>query len=234
MPTVLVTGANRGIGLEFARQYAADGWKVLAAVRDLRKATDLHSLGSDVSVMPMDVADEESIIKLSRDLDGQPIDVLINNAGISGRAEGAPRGSDSDMQAVDAEHWLKVFRVNSIAPLLVTRAFRKNVANGERKIVASISSLLGSIESNGSGGMYVYRSSKTALNMVNKSMAGELKADGIACIVFHPGWVKTDMGGGSAPVTPEQSARGMRAVLGRVARADSGKFFNYDGSEIPW
>jgi NAD(P)-dependent dehydrogenase (short-subunit alcohol dehydrogenase family) len=232
--TVLVTGASRGIGLQFARQYAADGWKVLAAARDVRKAADLHNLAGDVAVLAMDVADDRSIAALARELEGQPIDILINNAGVSGRREGAPRGSDSDMQAVDTDHWLKVFRINSIGPFLVTRAFRRNLAQGDRKLVASLTSRLGSIAANDSGGMYVYRSSKAALNMINKSLALELRSDGIACLVFHPGWVQTDMGGQSAPVTPEQSVQGMRRILDRAGLADSGKFFDYSGPEIPW
>ena len=234
VPTVLVTGANRGIGLEFVRQYAADGWKVFATVRDRRKAADLHNVGGDVSVMEMDVADDDSVARLARDVDGQPIDLLINNAGVPGRAEGAPRGSDSDMQAVDAAHWQKVFQINTIGPFRVARALRGNVARSKRRVIASITSRLGSIGANDSGGMYVYRSTKAALNMVNKSLSVELRADGITCLVFHPGWVRTDMGGGSAPVTPEQSVRGMRMVLDRAGQGDSGKFFNYDGSEIPW
>jgi NAD(P)-dependent dehydrogenase (short-subunit alcohol dehydrogenase family) len=227
MPTALVTGANRGIGLEFARQYAKDGWRVVATCRDPERAKDLRKLGDAVSIHRLDVADAEQVAALARALAGEPIDLLINNAGI-----GYP--SDGRLGRMDYAAWEETLRVNTLAPFRVTEALLPNVAASELKLIVSITSGLGSIARNTDGGTYAYRSSKAALNAVMRSLAADLRSKGVTVVVFSPGWVRTDMGGRGAQVAPKDSIAGMRAVIARLRLADTGRFFNYDGSEVPW
>jgi len=221
MPTVLITGASRGIGREFARQYEAGGWRVVATCRDPSKF-DLEG-----EVYPLDVTDPASIAALHGELDGEGIDVLINNAGVHG-----PR--NADFGAIDYGAWEDVLRVNLLGPLRVAEAFAGMVERSDLKKMVFISSRMGSIHDNTGGGEYIYRSSKTALNMAVRSLAVDLSGRGIICLLFHPGWVKTDMGGTSAPIDAATSVAGMRAVIDRADAADSGRFFNYDGNQLPW
>lgn len=223
MPSVLITGANRGLGLEFTRQYAADGWHVIACCRKPAEASALKEIKGDVTVEALDVADDGEIVKLARKLKGESIDLLINNAGVYG-----PRsGSDTDA-------WLDVIRTNTIAPFRMVEAFAPHVARSKLKTIANITSVMGSIASNDSGGAPVYRSSKAALNVVMKGLSRELKGQGVTVALFHPGWVKTDMGGASAPVAIPDSIGGLRKAIARLTPADTGKFFNYDGKPLPW
>lgn len=226
MPTVLITGAGRGLGLEFARQYAADGWRVDACCREPAKAAALKKLGGDVTVHPLDVRDGKGIAALAKTLAGEPIDVLLNNAGIYG-----PRGQA--LAAIDDKAWLEVFQVNAIAPLRIADALAGNVAQSKRKLMVFITSQMGSIARMGTGA-HPYRMSKSALNSGVRCLSLDLEAQGIACVVFHPGWVKTDMGGSAAPVEPKTSIAGMRAVIAKLKASDNGRFFGYDGEEIPW
>ncbi|MBL29333.1 MAG: short-chain dehydrogenase [Rhodospirillaceae bacterium] len=227
--TVLITGASRGIGLEFVRQYAADGWSVIACCRSPDKADDLKSLATksdDVEVVALDVADHAAIDALARRLDGRAIDVLINNAGISGRRP-------QDFGSLDYADWQQVMETNLLAPVHMAEAFVDHVARGEHRLIANLSSVLGSI-AHASGRQYLYRTSKAALNMAVKCMAEDLGPRGIRVVAFHPGHVRTDMGGASAPVVPTDSVRGMRAIMARIDDGMSGGFFNYDGSQLPW
>ena len=227
MPTVLVTGANRGLGLEFARQYAADKWRVIATSRALDKAGALKALGAGVTVYPLDVADLAAVAALGRELAGEAIDVAIANAGIYGPGELRP-----EAVAANAEAWAQTFRVNTMAPLALAGAVLGPLARGaERKLIA-ITSQLGSIGNNNEGGMYAYRSAKAALNAAWRSLA--LDHSELIVTVLHPGWVRTDMGGRSAPLSPEESVTGMRRVIAKLRKADSGGFIGYDGSKIPW
>jgi NAD(P)-dependent dehydrogenase (short-subunit alcohol dehydrogenase family) len=226
MPTVLITGANRGIGLEFARQYAADGWRVHAACRDPGKAAELKAVKGDVRPHALDVTDEAQIGALAKALAGEPIDILINNAGV--------RGLGDSFGSTEVAGWLETLRVNAVAPIRVSEGLISNLERGQRKLIVNITSRLGSIAENSSGGSYAYRSSKAALNMAAKSMSVDLKGRGITVVVFHPGWVQTDMGGSGAPVTPPESVAGMRAKIAKLTAADSGHFFNYTGQPIPW
>ena len=226
MPTILVTGASRGIGLEFVRQYAAAGWKVLACCRNPGTAADLNGIAGDVAVFALDVDDEANIASLARQLDSVPIDVLVNNAGIS-------RTEASTLGQISSEVWLQVFRTNTIAPLKMAEAFLPNLEAGKQKKLIAISSRLGSIALN-EGGRYSYRASKAALNSAWKSLAGDTAGRGMICVVFHPGWVQTDMGGKGAPVTPPQSVAGMMKVIAGLAKKDNGTFRNFDGETLPW
>jgi len=230
MPTILITGANRGIGLEMARQYSQDGWKVHACCRNPGRAGDLERLetghGGRIAVHPLDVTDGGQVRALASALKGEPIDILVNNAGVYGERAGFGQ--------VDDKVWLYSLKVNTMAPLHVSEALVDNVAAGDRKVIAVMSSKMGSIDDNTSGGHYVYRSSKAAVNIVMKSMAVDLSGRGITVVALHPGWVRTDMGGRSAPLMVEQSVSGLRAVLDGIGPADSGTFLGFDGSEVPW
>lgn len=232
MKTVLITGANRGIGLELARQYAADGWRVLACSRDPRKSDALVQLAAHhperVKIHALDLADAMQIARLSHELAGEAIDLLVNNAGVYPEADARGFGH------TDYAEWARAFEINTMAPLRMAEAFAAHVARSETKILATISSKMGSIADNGSGGSYLYRSSKAAVNMVVKSLSVDLRPSGIIAVVFNPGWVRTDMGGPNALIEVEQSVSGLRKAIGKLTPADSGKFFDYDGSEIPW
>jgi NAD(P)-dependent dehydrogenase (short-subunit alcohol dehydrogenase family) len=226
VPTVLITGANRGIGLALATQYAAEGWRVIATARDPALASALKALAGDVQLLPLDANDDGSIAALAGELTGEAIDVLFNNAGIAARAA-------TSLGHLDAAAWAEAFRVNAIAPVLIAEALADRVAASRQKKMAFVSTRLGSISLNG-GGRYAYGSSKAALNMACVSLARDLRGRGIAVVLLHPGHVRTDMGGQAAPVSPSASATGMRAVVERLTLAGTGRFINYDGAEIPW
>jgi len=232
MKTTLITGASRGIGLEFSRQFAADGWCVLACSRVPEKSDELNRLAAQypdlVQVLALDVADHVQIERLAQDQAEVSIDLLINNAGIY------PDSDKKGFGHTDYAEWVQAFRINTMAPLKMAESFATQISRSKQKTIVTITSKMGSIADNGSGGSYLYRSSKAALNMVVKSLAIDLKPLGVTAVVFHPGWVKTDMGGPNAMITTEQSVSGIRQVISRLTIADSGKFFAYDGQVIPW
>ncbi|HEX3499998.1 MAG TPA: SDR family oxidoreductase [Stellaceae bacterium] len=225
MKTILLTGASRGLGLEFARQYAEAGWRVIATCRDPKGADKLRGVAGKVEIHPLDATDFPAIAALAQKLDDVAIDILLANAGIIG-----PRDMPAD--AIDEAQWAEVFRVNAMAPLALAGAFRRHVERSSERKAIAISSRLGSMAANDSGGLYVYRSSKAALNAVWRSFAIDNK--GLIAAVLHPGWVSTDMGGSSAPVTPQQSVTGMRKVISGLTPAESGAFFGFDGEALPW
>jgi NAD(P)-dependent dehydrogenase (short-subunit alcohol dehydrogenase family) len=230
--TTLITGANRGIGLEFCRQYAAEGWRVLACSRYPEKSDALNKLAAGnpelIKVHLLDVADHVEIDKLAQVLADESIDLLINNAGIY------PDSDKAGFGHTDYAKWLEAFRINTMAPLRMAETFAAQIARGKQKIIVTITSKMGSIADNSGGGSYLYRSSKAAANMVVKSLSIDLKPLGITAVVFHPGWVKTDMGGPNAMISAEQSVSGIRQVISGLSPDDSGKFFGYDGQAIPW
>jgi NAD(P)-dependent dehydrogenase (short-subunit alcohol dehydrogenase family) len=224
MATVLITGASRGLGLDFARQYAADGWRVLATCRTPIRAMALRDLGAKVAIHALDVTDHAAVHALARELRGEAIDVLIANAGIFIARDMTP-------QAVDAGAWLEMFAVNTIAPFVCAGAFLAHVArSGERKMIA-VSSLVGSVGHVGHGGQYAYRSSKAALNSAWRTFAYD-HPEVIAAMV-SPGRVRTDMNPG-APNAPEASVARLRRVIAKLTQAESGGFFRVDGSPAPW
>lgn len=227
MPTVMVTGANRGIGLEFVRQYAAAGWRIIATCRNPAGAAELNAVSGDVTVQAMDVGDPASIRAARGAIGDAPIDVLINNAGLLG-------GRPQLFGETDYDAMAEVLKVNIIGPLAVAEAFIGNLEAGEGKRLVTVSSRMGSIAGNESGKSYIYRPSKAGVNAVMKSAALDLAERGILVTIFHPGHVKTDMGGEAAPVTTEQSVSGMRQVIEGMTPAKSGHFFNFDGAEIAW
>lgn len=229
--TVLITGANRGIGLELVRQYAEEGNQVIACCRVPAKAEALRRLAAAnpgrLDIVALEVTDADQIRQLATRLRGRPIDILLNVAGVIGQ-------DDEVFGETDESLWLQAFRINTIAPLKIMEALMDNVAASRRKVVAAMSSKMGSMADNGSGGYYVYRSSKAALNAVMKSAALDLRSRGISVVILHPGWVKTDMGGPDAEITPQQSVLQLRRILDRVSLRDSGSYFDIDGSIIPW
>jgi NAD(P)-dependent dehydrogenase (short-subunit alcohol dehydrogenase family) len=227
MPTVLITGANRGLGLDFARQYAADGWRVLATCRAPDAVEALGAVAGDVSIHGLDVANIAAIDALAAALDGASIDLLLNNAGVIG-ARGLAFG------ATDYDSFAETMRANVMGPLAVAERFLPHVLRSTRKLMVSVSSRLGSIGLNDWGDRYIYSASKAALNAVMKSAAVDLAEKGVTVAVLHPGWVQTDMGGPEADLTPEESVTSMRRVIAGLTPADSGRFLNCDGAEFPW
>ncbi len=231
MPSVLITGASRGLGLEFARQYGAEGWRVFACCRDPGGAPKLAAIAAQsdgrVTVHGLDVRMRQGIAALAAGLEDEPVDLLLNNAGVYG-----PRLQD--FGEVDDRAWAEVLDVNVMGPLRMAEAFAKHIASSQRKLIVTLSSRMGSMSDNSSGGAYVYRSSKAAVNAVVKSLAVDLGRRGIVCVAFHPGWVRTDMGGAGAALSPELSVANMRRVIEGVRPADNGRFLSHDGGEIPW
>ena len=219
MPTVLITGANRGLGLEFARQYCRDGWSVIATARD--PTSELEALC--VRLEEVDMLDLDEVAEFGSGV-GE-LDLLIANAGTYG-----PKSVSS---AEEAEGWSDTFTVNTIAPFLLAQSVLPAVERSGGKLIG-ISTRMGSIEDNTSGGFIAYRSSKTALNMAWRNLALEVRDRGVTAAVLHPGWVQTRMGGASAPLAPEQSVAGMRTVIAGLTPEQAGGFFNYDGAPIPW
>jgi NAD(P)-dependent dehydrogenase (short-subunit alcohol dehydrogenase family) len=209
MPTALITGVARGLGKELARQYAEDGWEVIGTER-----------------RELEMTDRGQIRAFADGMKGKPIDLLFCNAGTYG-----PRGMS--LGRLDYDAWEEVLRVNLLGPAALVEALVDNVAASERKTIAVMSSRLGSI-AEASGSSFLYATSKAALNALAKGLAVTLANRGIIVVALSPGWVRTDMGGENAPLTPEASVRGVRTVLARLSTADSGKFLSHDGAEIAW
>jgi NAD(P)-dependent dehydrogenase (short-subunit alcohol dehydrogenase family) len=222
--TILISGAGRGLGFELARQYAADGWRVIGTVRDAAARGRLEKLGAEGHIA--DVTRREQVAAVGKKLQGTALDVLFCNAGIIGK-RGMALGS------FDYESWEDVLRVNVLGAAALAEALVDNVAASERKVIAMMSSRLGSITES-SGETLPYATSKAALNMLVKGLAVTLAAKRIAVVALSPGWVRTDMGGAGAPLTPETSVKGLRQVIAGLKSGDSGRFFSHDGSSIPW
>jgi len=222
--TVLITGANRGLGLEFAKQYKGLGYEVIGTARHPEKANLLKGLG--VQIEELDVADPKSISALAKRLKGVPIDILINNAGVF-------RERNDSFEELDIDEMNYTFAVNSTGPVFLTQALLPNLREGKQKKIVNITSSLGSIARN-SGGMYHYRASKAALNMLSRTMSIELGKEGFIVIALHPGWVRTDMGGASATYSPQQSIDAMIDVIDRLNKRSNGLYLDLNGKQIPW
>lgn len=227
---VVVTGANRGLGLEFCRQYLEKGDKVYACCRSPETAFDLLALkqksGDRLETVPLDVTNKKMLDNLPHAI-SEPVDILINNAGVYG-----PRALAFDQ--IEPEAWMEVLRINTVAPLMVVQALSEKVAAGQDKKIVLVSSKMGSVGDNQKGGSYIYRSSKAALNAVGKSLAIDLADQEIKVAVVHPGWVQTDMGGPKAWIDAPTSISGLCEVVENLTLENSGQFFNYDGSDIEW
>ena len=227
---VLVTGAARGLGLEFCRQLASAGDHVIACPRtaevpDLERLADEHR--DRIRIVPMDVADPASIAAAAGALEGLGIDLLIGNAGVYPDGGSVAAGIDGD--AIE-----RAFAINALAPLKVVEAFLPALRSGTTRKIAHITSLMGSMGDNTSGGSYAYRISKAALNMATRNLAHELAPDRFVVLALHPGWVRTRMGGAGAPLEPTASVRGMIEVIENAGAKDTGRFLAFDGRELPW
>lgn len=232
MNTVLVTGGNRGLGLEWTRQYAADGWRVYACCRTPDEADELQTLAheySSVSVHRIDVTDADQVASVRRALGDAPLDLLVNNAGVYFERWGKDR-----LGSIDYTDWASSFTVNVLGAVRVTEALTDNLAAANQGLVVAISSHMGCISDIASPNDYAYRSSKAAMNATFHGLAYELGQRQIGVLLLHPGWVRTRMGGENAPVDVVESVRGMRERVSRFRAEDSGRFYKYDGRELPW
>ena len=230
MPTVMITGANRGLGLEFLKQYAQQGWEVIGTCRDLSQAVEASAIADEsaqVTLYPLEVTDVDSVTQLAQSLSDRSIDVLILNAGVMAK-------QSQNLGSLDQQDFLHAFNVNTVMPALMIQVFKEHVARSDRKVIVGMSSTLGSIANNTDGALYSYRASKAALNAVVRSASHDLKSDGVTVLAMHPGWVQTDMGGPQALITTEVSIAGMCEVIEGAGLEQSGTFVSYDGSELPW
>ncbi len=231
MNTVLITGANRGIGLEFCTQYADQDWTVLACCRHPQQADQLNELAAgkpNIQVSALDVLDHAGIDRLAARLNGSSIDLLIANAGIYGDSRGKELGH------LDYPAWIRTLETNVLGVVKVVEAFLPNLRRSSKPMLAALSSQMGSIADNSSGGSILYRSSKAALNATLKSVSIDLYAEGIGVLIFHPGWVKTDMGGPHALIDTNTSVSGMIKQINGFTMDQTGQFIKYDGSRLPW
>ena len=228
---ILVTGANRGLGLGLVKKFLRNNEKVICTTRNISKSKELilckEKYNDNLEICELDLLDKDSPNILSNFLGDETIDLFINNAGVIGH-------SAQHFKSVSLNHWIDVLKVNLITPLLITQSIIKNVEKSSERKIYFISSKVGSIEDNKSGGMYIYRSSKTALNQVVKSLSIDLKPLGISVISLHPGWVRTEMGGPNALISVEESVNGMVDVISNTSIINSGQFINYDGTRLPW
>ena len=231
MKNVLITGANRGLGLGLVKKYLENNEKVFCTTRNISKSKELKLLKekhtNNLEICELDLLDKDSPNILSNFLVNKPIDLFINNAGVIGQ-------SAQHFKSISLNPWIEVLKINLIAPLLITQSIIKNIEKSSEKRIYILSSKVGSIEDNKSGGMYVYRSSKSALNQIVKSLSIDLKPLGISVISLHPGWVRTEMGGPNALISVEESVNGMFGVISNTNIRNSGQFINYDGTQIPW
>lgn len=238
MPTLLITGANRGLGFNLLKLYDQDGWTIHACCRNPDSAIDLKAVadasGGRVTLHALDVENPSTIANLKNTLGDTPIDMLINMAGYLGeKALTEPEGLQP-FGVTDFDIMEKAYRINCIGPLRVCEALVENVAASQKQIIINVSSIVGSIGADDFGNFYMYRPSKAALNAVTHAMALNLKDRGITAIPFHPGFTKTDMGGPTADIEIEESVTGIKAVLDKVTIADTGRYLTWEGGELPW
>ena len=237
MPTALITGANRGLGYEFTRQYLGEDWHVIAACRRPAAAKALAELGKQfprLRTVAIDVLDHATIDRAAEQYRDQPIDVLVNNAGIFGPSNADDGDQGQSFGHIDYEAWAEVLRVNTIGPMKMAEAFVGNVSASDQKKVVTISSGMGSIADTGTGGHFAYRTSKAAVNMAMATLADTLSPQGIIVVTLCPGWCRTDMGGKAAPNDPADSVARMRELIGRCTPEDSGTFIHHSGKRLPW
>ncbi|HCJ19314.1 MAG TPA: short-chain dehydrogenase [Hyphomonas sp.] len=223
MTTTLITGANRGIGLELVRKFLAQGHDVIATARDPETSNELNATGA--KVYPLEVTDAASVAALKEAVGDQPIDYLINNAGI---------GSFAAFKDLDYDAFANMLAVNTIAPIRMIDTFLDNIAASDVKMAASLSSMMGSIENTHASFGLIYRTSKAGLNMALRAAAPELAEKGVTLLALHPGWVNTDMGGKQAPVNPAQSAAGLYTVITTAGPSSELRFLDFEGKTHPW
>jgi NAD(P)-dependent dehydrogenase (short-subunit alcohol dehydrogenase family) len=227
MPTVVVTSASRGIGREFVRQYAADGWKVIAACRHPETVgAGLRAYGSGVRPIAMDVTDLASVEAVARE-DAGSVHLLLNTAGVIGQGSEAPG-------EINYAEWARVLDINTMGPVRVLDAFADRLAAAGGASAVTLTSGMGSIGDVGSGSSLVYRTSKAAVNMAMRTRSFSLGPRGITVVVMNPGWVRTDMGGAGASISPEESVSAMRRIIAGLTPEANGSFLNWRGGSYPW
>ena len=230
MATILITGSNRGIGLEFVHQYVQEGWRVFATCRRPAEANELHELATQyatLSIHRLDVTVPEDIRAIAWELEDTPLDILLNNAGVY-IEKGTP-----ELGGLRYDDWLRTFAINTLGAVRMTEALLDNLDRGDKRLVATMSSHMGSIADIHEPGSYYYRSSKAALNAAMQGLAVALQAKGVGVLLLHPGWVRTRMGG-SGGIGTQDSVRGLRKIIDAFTLKDSGRFIQYDGKELPW
>ena len=231
MYNVLITGSNRGLGLEWVRLYAQQAWRVFATCRNPYKARELNCFAqnnSHVSVHQLDVTNHKDIDALAKELNTYAIDILINNAGVY------LEKNDSPIGALDYRNWEETFRVNTLGPIRVAEAFLQHIATSEKRLIVTISSHMGSIADIQATGSYYFRSSKAALNAAMNCLSIELKPKNIGVLLLHPGWVQTELGGKNATLTAKQSVQAMHQIMEHFSIKNTGEFIRYDGTQLPW
>ncbi len=226
MPTALIIGASRGIGLSLAAQYAADGWRVHATHRGSEPPPALAGLAGDFCYHRLDVTDPDQIATMAKAIATVPVDLCIHNAGIA--------DPGTDFGELDAARWQQVLSVNTVAPIMVAQAIIEPILAGALKTIVFISSEMASVGRNDGSRAPVYRSSKAGLNAAVRCLANQYRSQKLTAIVIHPGWVRTDMGGPNATLSAEQSSTGIRKVIAGLSPEHSGRFWNYDGTELAW
>ena len=227
MSCVVITGANRGLGLGLSRAFASDDWKVIAAVR--RESPELQELaGAGLEIHKLDLCSDDDLSAFATRLGDRPIDVLVNNAGRMAKPGHQGFGE------FDRALWHDLFDINLFTPMRLAELLLPNLERAECGRIVTLTSMLGSMALNTHGGLYAYRASKAGVNAITKSMAIDLEASGVIAAALHPGWVRTDMGGAGADLDTDTSVTGMKQVIEGLAPGDSGKFLAWDGSELPW
>lgn len=227
MPSILITGANRGLGLEFAKQYSAAGWQVIAANRTPFSPKDFASLGYDITEIVYDAMNDKSAADLAKRLGGRPLDVVLLNAGVSS-------GEDLAPEEITPAHWQSIMLTNTFAPLHLAALLEPNLRAGNNKLLVGISSLASSMSQYKVPRQFAYRASKAALNQMWRNLAVDWKPWGATCLLLRPGKVSTRMTNFDGELTPEQSVTGMRAVIDAATPAYSGLHYGYDGQVVPW
>ncbi len=240
MPSILITGASRGLGLEMCRQYADAGWRVFACCRNPETASGLAPIvdaaNGAVTLHKMDVDDAAQVDAVAEELSGTPIDILVNNAGLADAyGTGVFEGNDDpDLKNYDMDEWLQILNTNVVSVGRVTGAFAGHVAASDRKLIMMMASGLSSVGNTWQAGRYAYRTSKAALNILMRGVGAWLEPQGITVVSVAPGWTRTELGGPNAHNSVEEAIEGVRAVLDRLTIEDTGSYWNYDGKRLPW
>lgn len=236
MPTALITGANRGLGLALTKHYLEAGWRVHAVARsDSEELAALDRSHETLSRHRLDVTDEAALQTLAESLHDESIDLLLLSAGTMGKKDFAADGlASSAFGLSEADDFAQIYRVNAIAPMRIAELLVDQVARSDQKKIVALTSVMGSIGGNAIGGLYGYRASKAALNAIMRSMAIDLKPRGIIAVPLHPGWVRTAMGGPNADLSEVEAVAGITRVIGKLEASDGGRYLSYDGSELPW
>lgn len=232
MNSILITGSNRGLGLEWVRQYAGEGWRVFATCRFPEQAGELQALvdrSKHVTLHRLDVTQSDQLAALRKELNDEPVDVLINNAGVY-----YEQWAQDPLGSINYDNWQHTLAVNTLGPMRVSETLIKNVARSSKKLIVSITSHMGSISDIRNGNDYAYRSSKAALNAAMKGLSIEVREQGVGVLLLHPGWVRTRMGGDSAPLSTQQSVTALRQLVDHFTLSQSGAFLRYDGTVMPW